>query len=44
MVDTTLVLLLRRSLRLIEDDLLTLIGHLLELADQQPACLFWRAP
>ncbi|WP_428505970.1 lyase family protein [Roseateles sp.] len=36
MVDTTLVLLLRRSLRLIEDDLLTLLGHLIELAEQQP--------
>lgn len=34
MVDTAMVLLTRRALRLIEDDLLALIGHLLDLADR----------
>lgn len=36
-IDTAMVLLTRRALRLIEDDLLALIGHLLDLAEQHAA-------
>ncbi|WP_271008754.1 lyase family protein [Paucibacter sp. B51] len=37
MVDSAMALLLRRSLGLIEDDLLQLLGHLLDLAEAHPA-------
>lgn len=36
-IDTAMVLLTRRALRLIEEDLLGLVGHLLDLADQHAA-------
>jgi len=36
-VDTSMVLLTRRALRLIEEDLLALVGHLLDLAERHPA-------